>query len=48
MRLKSFFGENTSRLYDQRYGRPVEVTDKFHIENVKELLMDERRYTCNE
>ena len=32
----------------QRSRRPVEVTDKFHIEKVKERLNEDRRYTCDE
>lgn len=35
---------------DQCSGRPIEVTatSKFHIENVKEILNEDRRCTCDE
>lgn len=33
---------------EQRSGRPIEATDKCHIEKVKELLKEDRRYTCDE
>ena len=33
---------------EHRSGRPVDATDQFHIEKVKELLDEDRRYTCDE
>lgn len=33
---------------DPRSGRPKEATDNFHVERVKELLDEDRRYTCEE
>ena len=44
--LKHFFDWNT--FDDQHSGRPIEVTNKFHIEKVKELLNEDRQYTRDE
>ena len=33
---------------NQLGGRPVEVTDDYHVEKIKGLLDDDRRYTCEE
>ena len=35
-------------MYEPRFGRPVEVTDDYHVEKIKILLDEDRRYTCEE
>ena len=46
--LERFSAGKTDIFDEPRCGRPVEVTDDYHMEKIKILLDEDRRYTCEE
>ena len=46
--LERFSAGKTDILDKPRCGRPVEVINDYHVENIKGLLDEDRRYTCEE
>ena len=46
--LERFSDGKTDISDEPRCGRPVEVTDTYYVEKIKELLDEDRRYTCEE
>ena len=46
--VASFSAGRDSTKDEHRTGRPISITDKYHVEKVKELIDKDRRYTVEE